>query len=158
MMLERFWGCFDLLHPSHTIKLRFVPGTWETVQMTRNRVYDDSSAVPVNQNARRDLRGGGTHYQPDIQLHQFHWKAPPRTNPIPHRTPNLTGTQFGRFKVIGWYAKKSGWIVRCACGDYEIRKTKTIQNSKNPDACCGYCNHLLVIQRRAREKSVFKKL
>lgn len=63
---------------------------------------------------------------------------------------NLTGVNFGLFQVVGLYALKKGnkgncknrWVVRCCCGNYEIRKPKSIKNQSNYSDACDECLHI----------------
>lgn len=90
---------------------------------------------------------------------QAHWKAPPpalASQPNPG-TPDLTGQRFGRFVVIRFHGATSKanpvatWLVRCACGDYELRRTKTILNPGDPDDCCLECRAVRQLQINARK-------
>jgi len=116
--------------------------------MVQNRIYDGLGAAPVNRASVRAL-GKGVSYEPNIRLGQLHWKAPPRTRPVPQNVPDLTGKTFGRFTVIGWYGKTPSWIVKCACGDYENRRTNSLKRATS-DTCCVICEHLIIIKRREK--------
>jgi hypothetical protein len=61
-------------------------------------------------------------------------------NPRPpfHTLPNLTGMKSGRFTVVGlsWNGQRVDaagrpeglrWVVRCGCGDYELRKLRPLE-------------------------------
>jgi hypothetical protein len=115
---------------------------------------------PVNRAAARVL-GGGVHYEPDKEIVQRHWTAPPPLKTIPPaaridpKFVDLTGVSFGRFRVIGYLgvlseAKKAKalWLVRCACGDYESRSAKSVQNPENHGDRCEKCRHLAFLKRR----------
>jgi hypothetical protein len=60
---------------------------------------------------------------------------------------DLTGRTFGRFKVIGLSVEKRGrWVCRCACGNYEMRTAKAINNPANAELDrCIICRKTLYI-------------
>ena len=115
--------------------------------MSRNRIYDDPARHPVNKAAGKVL-GGGINYTPNKKIAQRHWSSPPSMRQSPREVENLTGRTFGRFTVIGWFAECKGlWVVRCACGDYETRKTRSVRNPQNNKDACENCRHLMFLQR-----------
>lgn len=79
----------------------------------------------------------------EYETHNKHWKAPPaEMRPIPDNL-NYRGLKrgdvFGRFTVVGlWYkqVRKTGaparakYVVRCTCGDYEIRTAYDMKRNK----------------------------
>lgn len=123
-----------------------------------SQVFDKLLASrPVNQAAAR-VMGAGVHYEPDKAIVQRHWTAPPKTIPIPKMVNwqhfvDLTGRVIGRFTVIGYLGKfgqkkRSRWLVRCVCGDYESRAAKSINNPENYGDRCEKCRHLAHLKRR----------
>lgn len=57
---------------------------------------------------------------------------------------NMEGIRYGQFTVQGLYAyqnpnKNAQWVVRCACGIHETRKSKAILNPKNQNDRCHRC-------------------
>lgn len=60
---------------------------------------------------------------------------------------NLVGLIKGRLTVVayGGRAKRSTpgaqWIVRCKCGNYEVRRTRALRE-QNPNDRCEDCNQL----------------
>jgi len=81
----------------------------------------------------------------------LHWELCPPLAPPEWQERNLTGHQFGRLTVVGkirkdWSCPKARWVVRCACGDFEVRKSKSILNPANDQDCCHHCRQ--VIQAR----------
>ena len=64
---------------------------------------------------------------------------------------NLIGVRKGRLTVVayaGASTKKSGgarWVVRCVCGCYEVRRSKTLGPDSQNDRC-NRCNDLQRIQ------------
>lgn len=61
---------------------------------------------------------------------------------------DLSGARCGRFTVIGQfdngkkYLNGARWVVRCSCGRYEVKRTKTIKNPHDGQMCseCGITN------------------
>ena len=61
----------------------------------------------------------------------------------------LMGVKKGRLTVVGLIKpaksnKINGcrFVVRCDCGMYTIRRSKSLNNKKNVDDCCGRCQRL----------------
>jgi len=110
---------------------------------------------PVNRQAARVL-AGGVHYKPNKKIVQRHWTTPPPLVAIPESAKSnpcfvdLTGRSFGRFRVIGYLGKsnnKASWLVRCACGDFETRRSRAILNPENYGDRCANCQHLAFLKR-----------
>lgn len=82
---------------------------------------------------------------------QFHWKDNPGTIKVSPFQENLIGYGFGRFRVVGKYGrrKKTGsiWLVKCDCGDYEVRTTKAIKNPKNTEDKCAICRDIVYLNK-----------
>lgn len=95
-------------------------------------------------------------YTSNVKISQAHWDTPPETKRAPKDAPNLIGTTFGRFKVIGYLGRvgKSGpagaWLVRCSCGKYEYRRAKAIRSPKNTTDACLECRHVMTLRKRER--------
>lgn len=73
-----------------------------------------------------------------------HWRVKPDicVRFIGPREHNLIGRQFGTLLVVGFLAngnqrgtRRSSWLVRCSCGDYEIRTTPTLKKLNTPPVC-----------------------
>ncbi|UKA05040.1 hypothetical protein [Photobacterium damselae] len=79
------------------------------------------------------------------------WVAPKPIIPISHNEIDLTGKQFGRFKVVGKIGK-GRWQVRCSCGNFAARKSKAINNPKNDLDRCEQCLEILYIKREYHYK------
>ena len=93
----------------------------------------------------------GTNYINGVNVTCAHWEAPPPMREIPVNAPKLVGVKFGRFKVIGLHETITGlWVVRCSCGDYEMRKTKSIRNPNNFGDRCTKCRNM-AFERKAYE-------
>lgn len=116
---------------------------------------------PVDRVAAR-VMGPGVHFEKELPEYARHWKAPPPSYKFIPQAGNpqsidLTGTRFGFFTVIGWMGaiggsqgrmkkglgkppKRQGmWLVRCSCGDYEVRTARAIRNPNNQDDRCAVC-------------------
>ena len=65
---------------------------------------------------------------------------------------DLTGTQFERMTVIGLSRDYMGrWVVRCACGRYELRTAKAIRAGGKGECGAGLC-----FECNAARKGLFK--
>jgi hypothetical protein len=108
---------------------------------------------PIDRTAAMVTRKGVS-YDPAKRITQRHWDCPPQMKPVPHGCENRIGTRFGRMEVVGYFcrSKKKGsiWVVRCACGKYETRTTKSIVNKNNDTDCCQICRHVLYLKRESR--------
>lgn len=73
----------------------------------------------------------------------------PTVSPPLNITFNLTNTVVGSLKVLG-YAEDQGssnqvnnkgtrWVVRCVCGLYEYRRSKSLRNPLNSNDKCSRC-------------------
>lgn len=94
------------------------------------------ASVPLNSTAAK-VTSHGEHWRPEkpIPPHIQHWDAPPPMKPFdgnPVHT-DFTGKKFGRFTVVGVLNLPGGknrgmrWVVKCNCGDYEVRATQAIR-------------------------------
>lgn len=117
--------------------------------------------MPIDRTAAKVVSTG-----PDYSLSDY---KPPNTvdsvlpYPLlncPKDVENLLGEKWGRLEVIGFHStRRTGrskthfasnkWVVRCACGMYSIRTSQAIKRKSNPDECCGKCDYLKIIRRRA---------
>lgn len=130
--------------------------------MKSNRIWD-LGATPINRVARRTTVAKGEHYDFDcteVDPTGKHWKSPPPLRPLPRLAENLKGITFGRLTVIGVYGnhpkKGTSWVVRCTCGDYEIRYKRAIKNPDNNEDRCGNCNQLKMMQEKRENTRVRK--
>lgn len=112
------------------------------------------ASVPNGATAGR-VASRGNHYEPNIDFgDKFHGDAPPpmrKFDPGLAKNPefkNLTGLKVGRLTVVGLARQVSEthgalWVVRCVCGDYEYRRTRTLLKTKRPDMqMCHVCYDL----------------
>lgn len=113
-----------------------------------NRIADNwdrvLSSSPLNATASA-VTGTGEHYDYELDATVRHWKAPPPYRAPTHLQKPLMGHRQGRLTVLGVWgrdrAKGTLWLVRCACGDYEVRPSKTVL-TPNDNAKCDVCQHL----------------
>lgn len=117
------------------------------------------SSAPLNKDAALARDGRGENYEPNCRINpgSAHSDTPLPTIRFGGGGENLTNVKFGRMTVIG-VAKDTrqndrgrAWVVRCACGNYEHRRTKAIRNTANANDCCTKCRHLEYLKRRDRE-------
>ena len=86
---------------------------------------------------------GGVQYHNGVKVTCPHWESPPPMRKPPANAPKLIGAKFGRFTVVGLHKTILGsWVVRCACGDYETRKAKSIRNPNNFGDRCTKCRNV----------------
>lgn len=60
---------------------------------------------------------------------------------------DVTGFKVGRLTVIGKHENSKGWVCRCVCGVYCVRRAKAIVNPKNTQERCEECRHLAHLKR-----------
>lgn len=115
-----------------------------------------ATSRPVDSAAHSVARKLGIHYEPKFKPNiQPHSETPLPVKPYSPDGgyPDLTGVRFGRFVVFGVYdspcpVRGCRWVVRCACGCYEIRKSRAIKKPKTDDDRCKKCCHLRYLTRR----------
>ncbi|KJS40374.1 MAG: hypothetical protein VR70_05915 [Rhodospirillaceae bacterium BRH_c57] len=96
---------------------------------------------PTNKTAAM-VMAKGFEYQPDKKINTpHHWDAPQQVRPVPKNTQDLTGLRVGRLRVIGLLIDKPLWLVRCDCGKYEARRSKSLKNERNSGDRCEICRH-----------------
>lgn len=108
--------------------------------------------VPVNKLATTVTSPSS---QPDItipkELLREHWDVMPPTKALPLRDrgfKNMMGVKFGRFTVVGLSAQNMlKWVVRCACGVYEIRSNDAVKRGAKNSRCCR-CVYTLRLQKQ----------
>lgn len=102
--------------------------------------------TPVNRTAALVV-SRGEHFEPEVDTSKMVYSD----TPLPIKRPtnaaksnpaykDLTGLRNGRLTVMGLYAGGKGrWVVRCACGKYEVRTAKAVKNIANNDMC-SFCH------------------
>lgn len=114
-----------------------------------------ASSAPLNKAAAADYSATGEAFEP--KTIEWRWDTPPPMRPIPPDAPSLLGLRVGRLRVVGLLdaepkrremglskpAKGARWVVRCDCGAYEARKSKTLTDPKNiPRLMCSHCDYV----------------
>ena len=116
---------------------------------------------PADHTAGR-VASNGDHWEPKAQMPAGleHWDAPPpmrpwQPDPRDPSLPDLTGRKFDKLTVMGlWNETRGGsgvpsrWVVRCACGSYEVRRPSSILTgiARNQGHCWN-CDQLNRIKR-----------
>lgn len=112
--------------------------------------YDALAAsAPLNTDAAIARDGSGESWAPIRKAAPAnHWDAPPVCQPLPSGVENLRGRRVGRLVVVSYYGSDNGsrWLVRCACGAYETRRTKSVLNPPAIEAVCSECDRLRHLQ------------
>jgi hypothetical protein len=105
---------------------------------THRRPADKTAAIVVQR---------GERFESQKKMGGLHWKTQPPTRIDDWVKVDLTGKRYGRLQVIGLHAYlKKRWVVRCACGDYEVRSAKAINNPQNFGDRCYNCRHLAFLK------------
>ena len=105
----------------------------------------------------------GTHWNPQLrESSQVESDVPLE---IDHRSrpgaEPLVGRRFGHMTVMGLsprrkkqslgkgkgWTHKNLWVVRCDCGRYALRVTRSIKNPKNDKDACRHCHKIQQMQR-----------
>jgi hypothetical protein len=122
--------------------------------MNASAFFDRTHRTPADITAALVV-SKGERYRNEPRVMNVCTEAPPKIKPLPHNAPNLAGLRFGRFRVIGMQAGENGrWVVRCDCGNYEIRRTKAILNAANFGDRCTYCRNK-AFERKEYERTTY---
>ena len=100
-----------------------------------------ASAEPINRLAAI-VTSKGTQFKPTSKPSNYDVRdVQPVLKPWAETTgEDLTGRKFGRFAVVGYSAEKPArWVVRCQCGLYEFRTSKSVKNPNNDTDRCQDC-------------------
>ena len=107
--------------------------------MTRKQGYNPLNTIPMDIVAKRVVFDDGDHYDPKIKSNTHCYSTLPlpfwETKDLPLKVrcdplfEDLTGAIFGNFTVMGLLKgfKYDKWVLRCCCGAYEVRRTKTLR-------------------------------
>jgi len=94
----------------------------------------------------------------EVKHNQRHWTSCPELQETTQSETDLSGVKFGKFTVIGRYrkTKRRGiiWVVRCECGHFESRFTRSVRNPHNFGDRCEACRAIANEKRRAIRKTV----
>ena len=119
-----------------------------------------AAAAPLDRSASVVRDGSGDAYEGKVPSWHEHWTAPP----LPEGRfsgrnggDDLTGVRFGRGMVVVRYHRShrngAQWLVRCPCGDYELRRSKAVRSADDEHVCqaCDWFRHVQY-QRDAERK------
>lgn len=136
--------------------------------MTNKKLgYNPMNTIPNNIVAKRVVYDSGDHYNPKVKSnkHLFCTECPSlrKITSLPNKIKSdpsfkdLTGLKKGYFTIIGIldchdYNK---WVLKCVCGNYEVRTTTTFNKIKDQvdQNRCQSCVDL----ERIRNKDYWKK-
>ena len=108
--------------------------------------------IPINKTAAL-VTAKGVHFKPGNKINSIYSEMPLRTIPVLRGEENHTGKKFGFFTVAGKYFEKQAgnrpmWVVRCSCGNYETRRSRSINNPANKNDSCHSCRELMHLKRQ----------
>lgn len=131
--------------------------------MTNDILQKVITSVPVDATAAR-VTGRGEHWEPKRKVSNTHFTEQPEIR-VPDKSElinvksgwhDFRGHNYGRFTVVGIYAGKKAngcsWVVRCLCGDYELRKARAMRHPENQSDCCDKCMSLVYLKKRAHHR------
>ncbi|HHZ96534.1 MAG TPA: hypothetical protein EYN67_13510 [Flavobacteriales bacterium] len=105
--------------------------------------------TPINKTAALVVSKGYSYETKTIHSPTLFSENGLKTKSAPVNTKDLIGVKFGRFVVIGFSAdRKSKWVVRCSCGNYEVRSAKCV-NAGRLDQMCIKCYSSLQAIKKA---------
>jgi len=110
------------------------------------KIFDGIHRVPIDKTARLVVQKG-EHYAPDVKIQEGkeHWENQPHFYPIPKNSIVKKGQRQGRLVVLGKRYRSDSrntpprYIVRCDCGRFEVRTSRSIRNHKNINDRCDFC-------------------
>lgn len=134
-----------------------------------------AAAAPLDARASAVRDGGGDHWTATLPADVEHWSAPPLPeDERPRDVADISGLVVGRLTVVRYHrtrpsgGRRSRWLVRCQCGDYELRKTRAVTNAKHPDQMmCFACQAVETLRNagrrdtaadRAEDQALFDRL
>lgn len=109
--------------------------------------------VPINKTAALVV-SKGTEYVPDKKVCTLDSDTPLPVialGRLPHTIAKMVagyiGKRRGRLVVVGLYSHQPmRYVMRCQCGTYTVRKSKTLRNEANYDMC-EQCRHVMHLKR-----------
>lgn len=110
----------------------------------------DTNPEPVNREAAMLFAKGVKQNLRPVEGGRIHSDVPLKTRKLQklYGELDLTGTRQGRLTVIGISADVKGrHVVRCDCGNYELRTAKSIRNPDNKGDRCEHCRRLAQARR-----------
>ena len=105
-------------------------------------INDIHARVPINKQAAIVV-SEVAEYKPKKIIQNADSDFPIATRKLEKNIKDLAGTRFGKFIVIvlAKHVPKR-WVVKCACGVYTLRTSKSINNPQNNRDQCELCRHL----------------
>lgn len=113
-------------------------------QPTGSAIHDGTRRDPVDKIAAMTMaRGVRFENNVNFDCHK-HWEICPPLRKIDKTCQlDFTGKVCGRFTVVGLHATiKKRWVVRCSCGNYELRTTRALRNPNNYGDRCLLCRNM----------------
>lgn len=130
-----------------------------------------ASSAPLNKQAAVDYHASGEGWNPEKVLSARRWDVPPPMRAVPWNMPeDLTRRTFDRLTVVGLAKREEArsksnkgarWVVRCVCGAYELRASKTLlaKPVAREEHMCSHCDYVLELQAgRVVSKTVAERL
>ena len=132
---------------------------------SKRTVVEVAALAPLDAKTARVL-GGGEHWVPKIVCRPNYVREEEGTlptRPVPPDLEDLTGRRIGRFVVKGLGLKRPGdgkavWVVRCDCGAYEHRTSRTLKKGDTGRTMCSHCDYLAELKAgRVPNRGPFNK-
>ncbi|HEC61210.1 MAG TPA: hypothetical protein ENI27_03035 [bacterium] len=115
--------------------------------------------VPVNKTAARVI-SGGVHFDSTKRIAQRHSDVPLPIVAPSKGEEDQTGKRFGFFTVVGKHRNERTrgqyalWVVRCNCGNYETRRSRSIKNLNNNNDRCEACRDLVYLKNKEQYRRI----
>ncbi len=122
------------------------------------------TSAPVNRTSAQVV-ARGEHWEPRKKLvHSWDYSSdlPLPVAPFPGpEEADMTGLKVGRLAVVGYAEVQSNrhvggatWVVRCSCGRFERRKTRTLKKSVPARLMCVQCDYLDQMKKGQHSPSI----
>ena len=117
--------------------------------------------APINRLAKSVVRDGIAPVRRQIRVHNnpLYEICPPVDKFTGPAIYDLTGKKFGRLTVIGFKLgptpnQKGGWVVRCDCGLFQIRRSKCLRTPSGDGSwMCDQCDYVHELGRGRKPPS-----
>lgn len=123
-----------------------------------------ATRAPVNAQSAKSLSGGGLSWEAKLSRSGVFFEVCPPLREIGSVLFNnpafqdLTGRRAGRFTVQGLAADNQAggarWAVRCDCGGYSVRRTKSLLQTNPRDLSCPKCDYVAHLRREDRARQI----
>jgi hypothetical protein len=134
-----------------------------------------AAAAPLDAQAGAVRDGRGDHWVAIVPDDVEHWSAPPLPeHERPADVPDISGLVVGCLTVVRYHrtrpsgSQRSRWLVRCQCGDYELRRTRALAAPAFPgEMMCFACQAVETLRTahrrdtpadRAEDQALFERL